>query len=168
MKIWTWPNQEANGEWVAEFMNSLPPEPLDPALELNKLLESGRLVWKKEDPRAEKLLWIAFEDHLTGFDRTTARLVRFDFDMKPYKTAGIAFAEDRVYVGTSKGIVVYSRHDGFWYRLAVAGTFVDAPVTEIEMTKDGDLRVSIAEKGQPPRTFTFTPKSGKWQELPGR
>ena len=164
MKLWTWPNQETNGEWIADFMSSLPPEPADPAAELQKLLESGKVVWRKEDPSDKNLVWVCFEDHMTGFNQTTAKLVQFDFDMRPYTTGGVAFAEDRVYVGTDKGIVVYSRRDGFWYRLAVGGVLVDAPVTEIELTKDGELRVTIAEKDQPPRSFTFTPKSGKWAE----
>ncbi len=124
--------------------------------------------WSRKDSVKEELTWYALPDGLAVSDAKAQSVSRVTelLGETHFVVTAMAFGADKVWVGTNKGLFAWDRKDMFWTRFAVGGTMLDAPVTEIELTKDGALDVTIMQDNNR-RQFEFESKSGKWKELPG-
>jgi hypothetical protein len=123
-------------------------------------------VWKKEDPVQKNLTWYAEKQGLAVADSESKEIKRFKelLGFQNIVCSGVAFAADKVWVATDKGLFAWDRKDQYWSLFAVGALYVDVPVREISFT-DGKLRVTIQQPGKNPRQFEYDTASGKWQEL---
>lgn len=125
------------------------------------------VVWRKEDPVQKELTWYSLPYGLAVVD-TAARTVRRYNELlgEPGLLAGpIAFGPDRVWLGTNKGLFVWNRKNIYWTRVAVGGTLVSLPVTELSLDDSGRLFVGVDQDGKR-RKFEYDTVAATWREIP--
>jgi hypothetical protein len=125
---------------------------------------------KEEDTAQKGMTWFLTPTEIAFADAEKREVKRFPklFDYDNLSVSGFAFAADKVWVGTNKGLIAWDRGEGFWSRFAVGGTLVEAPVRDVALGEGGKLAVTIQEEGQKPRKFAYDAeaKPARWTELP--
>lgn len=147
----------------------LPPQRTEETF--RKDLETLRdALWQKEDPVQKQLTWYVLKEGLALADAERKEVKRFTnlFDYEHLEIVGLAFAADKVWVATNKGLLAWDRRDRFWSRFAVGGLFIEVSVREVSVTPEGRLHVAIQEEGEPLRRFEYdlSTRPPRWVELP--
>jgi len=133
----------------------------------NDIAALTNVMRKDEDPIQKNLSWYVLKQGLVVADAEKRQLACITelLGEPDFVVNSIAFGNDKVWVGTNKGLFAWDRKDMFWTRFAVDGKFVDLPVKELSLDDGGNVLVSIEQAGKP-RKFGYDVKTGVWAERP--
>ena len=129
--------------------------------------ETLAAVSRQQDPVQKGLTWYALKEGVALGNAKTLEVKSFRelLGESDFVASSIAFGQDKVWLGTNKGLFAWDRKDMFWTRFAVGGKFVDLPVRGLSLTDTGKLLVTI-ERDAKSHKFEYDTKALTWRELP--
>ncbi|HRU06289.1 MAG TPA: hypothetical protein P5137_11015, partial [Candidatus Brocadiia bacterium] len=140
--------------------------PMPPRQPLEEKYESdmkalAASAWQAKDPVQTNLVWFGEDLAVADTDKKTVQRFPGFFGHKTVKAIGIGFGQERVWVGTDKGMFVWDRKGRYWNRFAVGGEHFEAPVTSFKTEGDAwQVTVRLADGKE--ATFVFDAKTGTW------
>jgi HEAT repeat protein len=154
-------------EWMVNAISAISRfrEPVELETALANLGRGHKVLWHTTDTQDADLEWIALENEFVAtFHRKLYSVRDFRDALEKAGVAGltanvIAFAPDKVWIGTTKGLFSYTRVTRAIEQYVVAGRHFDANVTGLRV-EDGSVLVTI-ELGEPVR-FRYDPKADVW------
>jgi len=141
-------------------------EPVTLEQMLARIGEAHKVLWTKRDAQDADVVWIALENEFIVLFDTKLYTVRDFRDMLDKAGVGaitvntMYCAPDRVWLGTSRGLYVYTRLTRWLEQYVVAMRHVDANVTEITADRGGVV-VTVEVAGAPER-YRYDPDSDGW------
>jgi protocatechuate 3,4-dioxygenase beta subunit len=121
-------------------------------------------AWTREDPVRKDLTWIGGANGLAIADATRREVKRYGelLGEGGIIPTAIAFAPEKVWLGTNKGLFAYDRAGQFWTQFAVGAEFPDVTVTRLDFSPQGVLSVTAQETGKTDRQFEYDTTTRKW------
>lgn len=126
------------------------------------LLEAPDALWKRTDPLRKDSLWIAFPNRLVVLDRRTGRRTEIAefFGAAQWRPLCVAFEEERVWLGTDRGLFVYDREGLFWRRCLPEGDAAEARVEALEAREDA-VR-AVVRRGEAREVWHIDRETERW------
>jgi HEAT repeat protein len=158
---------EYTKEWMVNAISAISRfrEPVELDTALANLGGGHKVVWHTTDTQDADLEWIALENEfVVTFHRKLYSVRDFRDALEKAGVAGvsanvIAFAPDKVWIGTTKGLFSYTRVTRAIEQYVVALRYFDANVTALRVD-EGGVFVTI-DLGEP-RRFRYDPKADAW------
>ena len=134
-----------------------------------KLMGLGELEWVKRDPIQSGLRWVLpKKGFVAALDTERDVLTEFPDVLEALGLEGaratvIAFTEQSVWLGTSRGLLLFDRTTGEWSAFAVGGKHLGSPVRRL--AAEGGRIVVTLQLADGVAVYAFDPRTRRWQAL---